>query len=107
MMTCRNLATAVVLALAIAVTLLPTSSYLPGDAASAIPDQIGGTALATHGNMTCWEADVRLNNAQSNLYWITSVCGRPDGPPMCGIMLDQAQREVVDAMLARLHACGF
>ena len=106
-MTYRNLATPLVLAFAITVTVLPTSSYLPGDAATVVTDQIGGTALATHGSMTCWEADAALNSAQSNLYWITSVCGRPDAPPMCGIMIDQAQREVVDAMLARLHACGF
>ena len=95
------------LALAIAVTLLPTSSYLPGDAATAIPDQIGGTALATHGSMSCWDADAALNSAEWNLYWITTLCRGPDGPPMCAIMIDQAQQEVVDATLARLHACGF
>lgn len=106
-MTYKNAATTIALALAITVTFLPASSYLPGDTATVIPDQIGGTALATHGSMSCWDADAALNSAEWNLYWIIGVCSRPEAPPMCGIMIAEAERQIIDATLAWLHACGF
>ena len=98
----------IMIVLALAFTFIPTTSYFPEDTATVISDQIGSTALATHGDMNCAEADAAFMSAESNLYWMQSYCGPIQHvAPLCGVMIDLAQQEVVDAALARAHACGY
>jgi len=84
------------------VTLVPFKPEAEGIFAS----EFGGVALAS--GTSCAAAQARLDQARNNLVAIQAQChpANWDRPPMCDYHVDQAEREVVDATIEWLEACG-